>query len=173
MTALNNLTSIEGHLNLYNNDNLANLSGLDFIAAASIVSLYIRNNSSLASCEVESVCDYLASPVGTIDISNNASGCDSSAEVIEACATAGTGLMVSGRDISIYPNPAKDVIYISYRNEREINELKLYNHLGQLVFRKYRQVNSINTLHFQPGLYFLEIVSGQKHIRWKIVIGIP
>jgi hypothetical protein len=119
LTGLDNLTSIGSHLVIQNSQALTNLTGLeglaaiggtlliggsftwsgnpaltslaglDNIAAGSITKLTIANNNSLSTCEVQSICDYLVAPTGTVYIFSNATGCNSQAEVIAACETIG------------------------------------------------------------------------------------
>jgi hypothetical protein len=78
------------------------LTGLDNIAANSITNLKIRNNSSLSTCEVQSICDYLAAPNGTVTISDNVDGCNSQAQVIAACETVDIEEAVAGSNFSIF-----------------------------------------------------------------------
>jgi len=90
LNGLESLTMIGGGIRIggqYSSANsvLNSLAGIDNIDAASIASIYIVNNQSLSSCDVKSICDYLAAPNGTISISNNAPGCNSKWEVEEAC----------------------------------------------------------------------------------------
>jgi hypothetical protein len=85
LAALENVTSVEGDLFIANTDFLTSLTGLDNINAGSINNLVIYNNKSLSLCEVQSICDYLASPNGTITIDVNATGCGSKQEVEAAC----------------------------------------------------------------------------------------
>ena len=47
--------------------------------------LIITDNENLSSCDVQSVCDYLASPNSSVSILWNAPGCNSQQEVEEAC----------------------------------------------------------------------------------------
>jgi hypothetical protein len=67
------------------NPALTSLTGLENIDAGSISSLHIENNYLLSTCEVQSICDYLVAPNGTISIYGNAPGCNSQQEVEEAC----------------------------------------------------------------------------------------
>ena len=85
LTGLDNLTSIRGDLNIVSNDTLTSLTGLENIDANSIFNLFITDNSSLTTCEVQSICNYLANPNGTVDIHDNATGCNSPPEVANAC----------------------------------------------------------------------------------------
>jgi len=83
LSELENLTSINGRINIDWNMGLINLSGLDNIG--SITDLRIINNTSLTNCEVQSICDYLTSPNGVVEIYRNAQGCDSPPEIANAC----------------------------------------------------------------------------------------
>ncbi len=85
LSGLDNLTSIWGYLDISGNGVLTSLNGLNNIADASITDLTITNNSSLSTCEVQSICHYLAAPNGFIQIYGNAFGCNSQEEVEEAC----------------------------------------------------------------------------------------
>ncbi len=85
LTGLDNLTSLSGSLSVEGNFSLASLSGLDNISASSITDLYITNNNSLSSCEVQGLCDYLANPNGTVNVYNNSTGCNYPPEIADAC----------------------------------------------------------------------------------------
>ncbi|MEZ5082582.1 MAG: hypothetical protein R2750_03920 [Bacteroidales bacterium] len=87
LESLANLTYIDGGLNISKNDVLFSLSGLDNIDAAFISDLYIYNNALLSTCDIESVCSYLAAPNGAIYIIDNAPGCIDQEEVEDACFT--------------------------------------------------------------------------------------
>jgi len=58
---------------------------LNKIDPYSITSLSISNNSSLSACHIQIICEYLASPNGSINISYNDSGCYSIIELAQAC----------------------------------------------------------------------------------------
>ena len=168
LTGLNNVTSIGGWLEIDKNNVLTGLTGLNNINANSITSLYITVNNSLSMCEVQSVCDYLVSPNGTIEIFNNAPGCDSQEEVEEAC----EGVSVENLNpdgISIFPNPANRQLTI-FSNDRTIEEVIIYNQTGQKVLYEKGSVSTIDISNLQSGMYIVEVVSGQKSIREKLMI---
>jgi hypothetical protein len=85
LDGLENLTWIGSSLYILNNNSLTSLEGLRNINALSLVELQIKDNTSLSSCEIQSICDYLAIPAHSSTIENNASGCNSKAEVEAAC----------------------------------------------------------------------------------------
>ena len=85
LSGLDNLTSIGGFLDIVLNAALTSLSGLDNITPNTISNLTITNNSMLTTCEVQSVCDYLAISTNTASIIGNATNCNSRTEVENAC----------------------------------------------------------------------------------------
>ena len=169
LTALNNLTSIEGELFINNNNVLVNLAGLDNINAESISNLTIYDNPLLSTCEVQSVCDYLSSPNGDINIHDNATGCNSQEEVEYAC-----GVWIpsinSESKFSIYPNPTENEIFISGKEGRIIKEINIYNQLGQKVISENRMTNTIDVSKLRQGIYVIELVSNNSRIREKLII---
>jgi hypothetical protein len=113
LSGLESLTSIGGSLEIGFNSSLESLTGIDNVDGQSIDNLKISYNTALSQCAVESICEYLASPNGNVDISNNAEGCYNEDEVMEECA-AGVGQLdswaVGQLDIIVYPNPAKGIV---------------------------------------------------------------
>jgi hypothetical protein len=85
LMGLNNLTSIGEDLTIYFNNSLTSLTGLENLYAGSIANLHINGNFSLSDCEVKSICEYLASPTGCVDIYSNANGCNNPHQVATAC----------------------------------------------------------------------------------------
>jgi len=149
---LHNLTSINGELIFSECDSLLSLSGLDSLDAGSIENLSIFGNPFLSSCEVQSICDYLAAPGGVVNIYDNAPGCNSQEEVVEAC----DNLSISHNTIdqpmfTIFPNPCLAFLNIEYIISESGNvQLDLYEISG---------VSLIQLLNEQktPGTYFMEL----------------
>jgi hypothetical protein len=135
LAGLENVTSIGGDLIIYHNDTLTSLAGLENIDAGSIEDLEIFYNRSLADCEIQSICNYLASPNGAVDINNNAPGCNSQAQVIEACAGVRVP-EVSGRQSAVgsFPNPFNDGTTVEFELEHDgFVTLTVFDHLGKQV----------------------------------------
>lgn len=72
---------------------------------------------------------------------------------------------------SIYPNPAKDILYIRNNDFREL-DVQLFNLQGELLFQSLLtgELNSIK-LKFPPGMYFIKGINpgGPKHIARFII----
>jgi hypothetical protein len=170
LTALEGLASIGGYLFIRENDSLISLSGIDNIAAASIMRLYIYSNISLSSCEVLSICNYLANPGGEIEIHDNATGCNSQDEVEEACIGVSVPNHNAEYDFSIYPNPTKGILNITYNNGAAIDEIIIYNQMGQKVFKGAVDNNTIDVSKLQQGMYVIEIRTSEFRIREKLIV---
>jgi hypothetical protein len=162
--------SIGGNLDIENNVALTSLAGLDSISGESIDNLTITENALLTTCDVKSICDYLVSPNGSYNISDNASGCNNPQEVADACGIIIISVEEIENEFSVYPNPATNVLYITSDNNIPINEITIYNQLGQTVLHQNEANNSIDVSALQPGIYILELVSGDLKLRKKLVI---
>jgi len=177
---LYNVTSIGTgyYIWIEGNAALVNLTGLDNIEAASLGGLYIYNNMSLSTCEVQSICDYLVSPGGTVTIDNNAPGCDSQEEVEEACGITSLDEINPEDKILIFPNPCSGTAQLQFRiNDQQLTILNLYHISGVKIKRllseekmqgEYEMVIDLSDL--PAGMYIIEVVSGQKRFREKIMI---
>jgi hypothetical protein len=170
LTGMEGLTSVELFISIRDNISLLTLSGIDHVQAASIQNLYIVGNTSLATCEVESVCDYIANPNGEIIIGNNGTGCANQKEVEDAC----EGLGIQDSDavaaLTIYPNPANKMMSISSMQEIKIHEVIIYNQIGQKVLHLKGSNNTIDISALSPGIYLIELVSNKLKYRKKLIV---
>lgn len=166
---LSNVQSIGGDLKIYTNELLSDLEGLNNIVASSIQNLFIVSNSSLSNCAVQSICDYLSTPNGSTVINNNLENCNSLEEIESLCIPLSIAEQNNFESITIYPNPANDILYIFSTNGVKIEEVQMYNQIGQEVLRESSN-SSIDVSSLTPGLYIIEIkLDGEKR-KSKIVI---
>ena len=175
LVGLENLNSIWGDLRIGGNDALTSLTGLDNIDAGSISGLFITYNFALSTCKVQSVCDYLASPGGTIEIYGNTPGCNSQEEVEEACEMSVNELNFLNK-LSIYPNPFSNTITIEFDlKQPEIVTITIYNHLGEKVEtikgRKSvgQQKIEWNCTEISAGIYFCVLKTNEEIQTIKII----
>jgi len=73
-------------------------------------------------------------------------------------------------NFKIYPNPAQNEIFISSNNGIVIEEVNIYNQLGQNVIHQYNNNGSVDVSSLIPGVYFVEVLVGDEWIREKVVI---
>jgi hypothetical protein len=161
LTELVNLTSIGGVLKIWENDALTSLSGLDNINARSINDLTIYYNNNLSSCEIKSVCDYLASPNSIIEVGSNLTGCNSDEEILAACEVGMDEKTKSESHINIYPNPASSnlIIELPYTTSIKNTCLTIFNINGKQLMRHQmtEQTTLINIGTIPPGIYFVQV----------------
>lgn len=135
LNPLENLTFVGDGIDIGRNASLLSLAGIENIDPNTITFLMIGYNPSLSTCEVKSVCDYLANPNGNIFVDGNAPGCDTRQQVEDACNGVSIAEVSGQRSaVSSYPNPFSDFITLEYEIEHSSNvNLSIYNHLGQRV----------------------------------------
>jgi hypothetical protein len=171
ITALYGLTEVGGHLSIKSNDALSSLDGLDNISPATITDLDISMNDLLSKCHVLSICDYLIAPNGEVSIGYNSSGCNSKEEVQDSCIA--NGVHINEQDIKdlfmLFPNPATSEITIS-GIEGIIDELNIYNKLGQRVIHEMKPANTIDVSWLPQGLYIVEVTLNGQRVREKVIV---
>jgi hypothetical protein len=134
LSGLDNLTFLGGNLIIENNAALTSLTGLDNIYPGSIQNLNLYNNDVLSTCSVQSICEYLLSPNGTVSIYGNAPGCSSPAEVEETCAITAIEDKEIENGLMIVPNPAFGISDIRYQiSDVGYVKLEIYDIHGQVV----------------------------------------
>jgi len=73
------------------------------------------------------------------------------------------------KQLTMYPNPTKNNLYINTDLSEEIN-IKIYTILGEILLEeKIINTTIINTESFKNGLYLVEISSGNKKITKKLI----
>ena len=161
LSGLDSLTHIGGSILVDENNSLQSLSGIDNIEAESIQNLSITYNPQLSTCEVQSVCDYLANPNGDIQIYVNATGCNNSVEVTEAC-TVGIPEKASDTPLTAYPNPFTTSTTIEYElTEPSHVQLTIYNAIGETIYEAVDclMLQGMHTFTWRPeglpeGMYY-------------------
>lgn len=107
LMGLSNLTTVDGMVMFQDNDVLANLKGLENLRTAGTIGFGMHNllnslegldnlssvdnflliqNPLLTSCAVKPVCETIATPGANVTVQSNGEGCNSIAQLEEACA---------------------------------------------------------------------------------------
>lgn len=133
LMGLEHLSNVEGEILIAGNTALTSLSGIDQIGAGSIAGITIHDNPLLTACDVQSICEYLASPGGSVSIYGNAPGCNSPGEVESACLNVGIPEIAGKGCVRILPNPAADHIYIETSGLPAVGHFSISNSGGQLM----------------------------------------
>ena len=169
LSGLDNLSYINGYIDIKYNEALISLTGIDNVESNSIGFLSIHNNDQLSMCEVQVVCEYLTDTSSFTDIHDNASGCNSREEVEDACESISVNEQVYNAHLSLFPNPAHQSINISLQGF-VINELNIYTLTGQRVLQERPVHGSIDISNLQAGMYIVEVVVENSCIRQKLLV---
>lgn len=163
-------------LSAYPSNKLTSINGIENIDTSSLDDLFIYNNNSLSSCAVQSICNFLASPNGTIEIRDNASGCNSPEEVEYACLVDVENYPKQNH-VSIYPNPLTEKLIVEFdAPPKEVGSIVLINSYGAII--KTHKVNtefsegrklSFNVKDLPSGIYFLRLQIGNKVLARRVV----
>jgi hypothetical protein len=170
LTNMDKLTRIGGDLYIWGNDSLTSLSGLDNIEPTSIVNLQIGYNESLSECDVESICAYLISPDGNVNITNNANGCNSDLQVLMECSVGLEENATFNENITIYPNPASGIISVTSKDGCAIEQVNIYNYIGQIVLCTQNSLETIDVSMLANGMYVIAIQIDGRIISKKLII---
>ena len=133
LEGLSGLTSVGGILTVDDNDRLTSLKGLENVDPASIGTIVIEGNKSLSHCSVKSICNYLITFVGLIEVHDNAPGCASFYELIEACKSSGIEQHKT-MSLALHPNPFSRTTPLTYElAEPATVTIVIYNQFGEQV----------------------------------------
>jgi hypothetical protein len=179
LEGLESLTSIGGYISITGNA-LTSLTGMDNIDAASITGISIDWNWTLSKCDIESICEYLANPNGSINIKDNATGCDSPEEVQDSCEA--NAVSIKERYIinncMSSPNPCNgETTFFLSLDEPTHFKLVIMDRLGRVVATVMNKSLAIGTHRIKwnasglsSGIYFYRLITGNQSSTGKLVV---
>jgi len=141
ITTSNGTSFVEYHEDLSTSDRwTGNMDGLQ-------ISIRDTNNNNLSSAG-DLIIDY-------ITFNNNATLSDDEVDFKEDV------------NISLYPNPATDILNIKTNNKTTINKIEVYNILGQKILQQADNNNTIIISGFTKGVYFAKIYQDNNVVSTK------
>ncbi len=118
LNGLENLSTINGRLTVMQNFDLTNIDGLQNLNSSSISDLIICENPLLSNCAVQSICNYLSSPNGTVIIYSNEDDCNNPPEIANSCEISLQCLPYG--DYYFYTQEEIDNFHVDYQDCNEI-----------------------------------------------------
>jgi hypothetical protein len=78
-------------------------------------------------------------------------------------------------NVSIFPNPTKDFLTIENNSDQELEEVIIYNTLGEQILRKTTSIylngnETIQLDHLDAGIYYVKIRSGNAWMSRKVIV---
>ena len=67
-----------------------------------------------------------------------------------------------GNSVKLYPNPSNDVLKIDFSSQQDLNHIRVFNSIGQMVLdvdanQAISNVISINTSNWNAGTYYMQL----------------
>jgi len=166
LNGMENVDTIRGGISICDNSTLSSLESIANAYLDFILSIY--NNPMLEVCHIHSICELLSGDPYSVNIYNNAPGCNSEEEVEELCL-----VQISDKNqlagFTVYPIPTKNTLLISKSENIKIDHCLIRNQLGQIVATENPIDNKINVSQLRTGVYFIEIARNGKAHRIKFV----
>ncbi len=73
-------------------------------------------------------------------------------------------------DLTIYPNPATNQVYIDNKNGTLLSEVNIFSQVGQQVLHTMNPTNPLDISTLDNGIYIMEIISNQSASREKLIV---
>jgi hypothetical protein len=166
---LDNLISVTGLIHISHNVNLTDITAIINIDPNSIQGyIAIIGNFNLSNCSVQSICGFIENPNGLAFISNNDIGCNNMAEVEAGCLTS-VNDNINSKEFTLSPNPATNYLIISVQGGLPIEEVIIYNRLGQKVLETKPVNNTLDVSMLNTGVYLIEGKTKDFIVRQKLI----
>ena len=102
------------------------------------------------------------------DIQNgNEQGIDCGGTYCSPCSTTSINESIISNSISVYPNPAKNILHI--KGNKNINHVRIIDKLGKVIKAEMISKNTINIESLKQGAYLIEIICEDKVITKKFI----
>jgi hypothetical protein len=86
----------------------------------------------------------------------------------------GSGELLSFQGLRVYPNPVKEILYLTLESSKNNAELVLLDFLGRKKITLLTEPGvlhfSVDVSSFSPGLYFLHLIAGNIRNMKKVLI---
>jgi len=152
-------------LDIKGNNSIVSLNGLDNLT--SISELRILGNPNLSVCNEPFICNYLSNSNEAI-IDENAPGCNTATEILDACLTP-ISKPFDETAIILYPNPTKNMLYV-VDSERPIERLSIFDMNGKTIYLSEDSANSVDVSDIAQGIYMVKVVVDEGAVYRKIII---
>jgi hypothetical protein len=113
---------------------------------------------------------YTALISGTYSVisKNPVNGCSSISDTVNVVVTGINQLPVVNNQLSIYPNPSSGLFTIA--SAKNIDEVKVTNVLGQLIYESYPKQTQFTFELNDAGMYFITATSGNEITTGKVLV---
>ena len=89
----------------------------------------------------------------------NFSTADSASAIVHVVDKTGiiSNLYQLNSQVNIFPNPAKDKLFISFSEKNNLEQVRIYNIVGEEIFSSKENLHVVNISEYIEGIYFIEL----------------
>ncbi|MCB0461092.1 MAG: T9SS type A sorting domain-containing protein [Flavobacteriaceae bacterium] len=158
-----------GQLNLSNNPNLLDLhcgDNNDLIG----INLANGNNTAISYFNALNSPNLVCVKVDDAVYSTNYwANIDATATFSEDCSTLSVADFNLEQQITLYPNPANEILNLDFPETVNVKNIEIYDLLGKKV-KNFKNLRLIEIKHLQSGMYFVKITANSKSVVKKLII---
>ena len=85
------------------------------------------------------------------------------------CDALGIDEEILSEELQVYPNPAKNQLFINNSNNLNIQSIRLYDVLGKLVVQEHNSFQQIDVTFLQKGIYLVKIETDRGVLSRKVI----
>ena len=165
---------LTGTLDLSQNENLFGLSCTNTLISSlnlrngdniNLTRMWAQDNPNLTCIQVDDI-NFANSQ--DCDLNGSSGWCKDETVIYSEDCNLGIEDVLQ-KQISLYPNPAKDVLYLYNESISEISTIKVYDILGEQVLQKNNPINQIDISNLATGLLFVQIETDKGLVIKKII----
>lgn len=149
---------------------IRDISGFRNIDYDYLQSLTITHCPELSICEYKPICDFLKQTNSESNIHDNAEGCNSREEILEACMIVRTQEELFENHLSIYPNPSTGLIYLDTEDDLQFVEYEIFDISGRTVNIGILAGNRIDLTNLGNGMYIVTLYGKDRIYKEKVTI---
>ena len=165
LEGLNNLNHVWFNIRIGDNELLSDISVLETLALGNLDYWSITGNPNLSQCAISTLCAYLGNGE-MANIENNGPSCNSVSEVEAQCNLSISELELSQK-LSVFPNPASEILFINASEGIIVQGATVYSILGEQLFETSER--SVNVSSLCEGIYFMQIETDLGSIMKRLI----
>jgi hypothetical protein len=167
---LDSLRTIDMLIKIDDNEALTDISALASLDASNLDSIQLTDNKLLATCHIQSICDYIGIAENGIYLHDNAEGCMDRAQIESGCQGSGIEHHINDNVFRVYPNPASDRVTLELLDDQEVTRVEIYDIQGNIAISQHGNMRQMDITGLRTGMYLVKVTTKSFIARQKIFV---
>jgi hypothetical protein len=170
LDGLDSLRTIDMLLKIDDNEALTDISALASLDANTLDSIQFTDNKLLATCHIQSICNYIGIAANGIYLHDNAEGCMDRAQIESGCQGSGIEHHINDNVFRVYPNPASDRVTLELLDDQEVTRVEIYDIQGNIAISQHGNMRQMDVTGLRTGMYLVKVTTKNFIARQKIFV---